>query len=139
MAALLRNRINLPSHLCVRCTLHFFLQECILTTAPVYTYSAFSATFVTLWRIDRAPLLQLLEQFPCMRCEPFLSLDWSHLNIGRRCNARTNMRAEQRIDIQPCMVAGFASEDMVATRTAQAHIFSGANARIWQCATHLQL
>ncbi|KAG5184646.1 hypothetical protein JKP88DRAFT_277004 [Tribonema minus] len=44
-----------------------FGQESLLRSVTIYSYSAFAATYVSLWRLDRAPLMALLDEFPVMR------------------------------------------------------------------------
>jgi CRP-like cAMP-binding protein len=44
------------------------LQEMILRSRRVRSYSAYAATYVAVWKLDRAPLVKLLQEFPKMRC-----------------------------------------------------------------------
>eukprot|EP00611_Tribonema_gayanum_P005444 TRINITY_DN1467_c0_g2_i2.p1 TRINITY_DN1467_c0_g2~~TRINITY_DN1467_c0_g2_i2.p1 ORF type:complete len:650 (-),score=173.82 TRINITY_DN1467_c0_g2_i2:798-2747(-) len=44
-----------------------FGQESLLAAASVYSYSAYAASYVSLWRIDRSPFMALLNEFPSMR------------------------------------------------------------------------
>jgi CRP-like cAMP-binding protein len=43
------------------------LQEMILRSRRVRSYSAYAATYVAAWKIGRAPLVKLLQEFPKMR------------------------------------------------------------------------
>jgi CRP-like cAMP-binding protein len=42
-------------------------QDMLLRGNRVRSYSAYAATFVAVWRIDRTALVALLQEFPKMR------------------------------------------------------------------------
>jgi hypothetical protein len=42
-------------------------QEGLLRTLTTYSYTAYAATHVNVWRIDRVPLYALLAEFPPVR------------------------------------------------------------------------